>query len=146
MKVWRKKTIKELKAQLLSFVLYNERYYPPEAIRKAIAENRLEIITKGLESWRSMITARADQERATADHYEKVEPQWRAEALAKRGEKDAEKTSQSCKETAERFRKLAHDGDKTADYIGKILAKLAAEGLPPELADYFPDRIGNAPR
>jgi hypothetical protein len=140
MKRWTKKAIRELRSQLNSFVLAHEMYYPAERIRTVIEEKRLEIVTGGLEGWIKLLKERAESDRATSAHYAKMAPGWLEETRAKFGEKQAEKSAASNAETVERFAKMAADNDKAVAYVERVIAKLKAEGLPPEVASYIPKR------
>lgn len=145
MKRWTKKVIRELRSQLEGFVLFNEMYAPRERIETFIAENRLQIVENGLEAWRKLLAERATSSLATSEHYKKMAPIWKAETLQTRGEKAAEKSEASALETSARFAQHAVDEEKAVTYVEKLLARVRAEGLPPEVASYTPRR-GKGPR
>jgi len=118
-KRWTKKDIKTLQQQLMSFVLYNERYYPKDRIRAFLAENRLRIVSDGLTSFRSMIAERSQQNKDTAEHY---------------------RSHFGDEKMFERFSKLHAECESDLKKIDALIARVNAEGLPPEVANHMPDR------
>jgi hypothetical protein len=118
-KRWTKKDIKTLQQQLMSFVLYNERYYPKDRIRAFIEQNRARIVTDGLTSFRSMIAERSKQNKDTAEHY---------------------KSHFGDKEMHERFIRLHAECESDLKKIDALIARVQTEGLPPEVANHMPDR------
>lgn len=132
MKRWTKKSIREMRSQIDGFVL---RYDLPgnltsqpraaearEWVRGKLEEHKRAIVIGGLSGFRNMLADRAKQEEATSKH-------WR-ESMNDPGDV-----------VGLRFEKLAAESRKSVAYIDRLIERIRAEGLPPEVLDYVPERI-----
>lgn len=133
-KRWTKKSIREMHGCIDGFALFYKTYLPigrPEAYAKAIADlvafvdtNRLEMVVKGIKNWilRDEANIRRDEE-------------WFADVAASPGKYWAPPEWQASR------KEDIDDARKSIVYSQKLLARVEAEGLPPEVASYYPEWI-----
>lgn len=127
-KKWFKKDLRFLTGQVDQFVLFHTPYVSgdkSQVFRDAIERNRLQIILDGARSVAGMLREREQQDEKTAGHFE-------ANPII---------YGDSTPEMVLRFRRLAQEARKDAARIEHIIRRLETEGLPPELADYLPERL-----
>lgn len=130
---WTKKSIQEMRSQIDAVVL---RYDLPgnltsrsgaaerrAKLRAAIQEHRQSIVVGGLTGFRTMLEDRAKSQEETRDHYR------------------AHTTLDPEDIVGERFEKLAKETRWSIQYIDRLIARIEAEGLPPEVVEYMPERI-----
>jgi hypothetical protein len=121
-KRWTKKAIKTLQGQLTSFVVCHRLYYKPEAIEGFIREKRLEVVLAGMREFVAMHEERSAENAKTADHFE-ANPGIYGKATP---------------EMVQRFRGFAAEEAKDAAAARALVAKVEAEGLPPEVVAFDP--------
>lgn len=123
---WTKKDVRTLCGQLDSFVLSHERHQPPDAIRAAIEANRPEIVIGGLLGFRALLDERQNGHTGNLATIEAWKRLGSAEVVA-------------------RFERLSIETLADIAKIDALIARVRAEGLPPEASSYVPDRIGKRP-
>lgn len=123
-KKWTKKDIKTLCGQLDSFWVYNRMYYPSEAIARVIGEKRQDIVIGNLRGFQNMVRERAQKDREGAEHA-RTSGVW----------------GKSTDEMVQRFTKGAEESEKSVAKIDQLIARIEAEGLPPEVAEYMPEGL-----
>lgn len=123
---WLKKDVRSLCSQIDSFVLSHERYRPKAQIRDAIERNRPRIVCDGLRGFRAMIDERLNGHTgyaASAEH---------ARTSGVWGSATAEMVA--------RFEAGAAECRAAIAKIDALIARVEAEGLPPDVAGYMPAR------
>lgn len=125
-KRWTKKDIRTLQDQLMSFVLQYELYVDPGTLLTALERDRLTIVLNGLRGFRSLLVDRLTQYGQTADHFE-THPAIYGEAT---------------REMVERFRSYHRETARDLGKLDRLIARVEAEGLPPEVSSHMPDRHG----
>ncbi len=127
-KKWTKKDIKSLCSQIDSFWLFKRDHYSPDSLRAAIDVHRVGIVTGGLRGFQSMSRERGLQERQTVEHAKKSGVHGTGTEVI-----------------VERFTKLAEDSEKDVAKIDQLVARIEAEGLPPEVLAYLPEALRPTP-
>ncbi len=122
---WTKKEIKAVQGSLDSFWLFNRLYYPAKAIAFDIDSRRQDIVCAHLKAFAGMVTERAKRSEESAEHAEKNPHVW----------------GKSTPEMVERFRGMAAEDMKGVAWNLKLVAKIDANGLPPECLDYLPEAL-----
>lgn len=117
MKRWTKKDLKLCTDQLQNHILFNRLYYPVDAIKADIRVRRRAIVEVGLASFASMFKDRAQKNADTAKYFEEHPEIYGA----------------STPEMVKRFADLAAGDAKAAASIQKVIDRVAAEDLPPEI-------------
>jgi hypothetical protein len=134
MSKWTKKDIKSLCGAISTFWLYNrplgssarEALDAAEAVRRHLAEHRAEIIIAGIAELRGIAEDRTRQNQETADHFA-AHP---------------EIYGSSTPEMIKRFSDLAADNRKAVTRMTVLIARIEAEGLPPEVEAFDPTARG----
>lgn len=127
---WTKKDIRTLCNQIMTFYVMNRPLGDSSSayanFQSALATHlerfRTEVVLGGLRGWVSMSTSRADQYQRTADNAIANPHVW----------------GKSTCETVDRFEKLAAESRKAIRLTEKLIARVEAEGLPPEVVAFEP--------
>lgn len=127
---WTKKDISICKNALSSFWLVNrplgdslrEREVAYAAVRQHVTDHRVDVVCGGIAQLRQISNERALKNQQSADHF--------AEHPNVYGSATPEMIA--------RFSKLAADDRKEATKAQMLIAKIQAEGLPPEVVAYDP--------
>ncbi len=124
---WTKRDLKLLRDQLEHFVTFHSLYRTTAEITLLIEGNRLTIIIGGLRSLRETYAERAERNREAVVHFERNPGIY----------------GNSTPEMIERFSGFADDDAKAVWKIDRVLGRLESEGLPSEVSDFTPDRLGS---
>lgn len=130
-KRWTKADIRRLTGQLDTAWLYARPLQPAhggrpdgrEAFRTWLAtgDNRTRVVLQGLGGWERRSAGRAQQNRDTAQHA-RTSGVW----------------GSSTEEMVQRFERLAAADTKDVQLVQRLVARVKAEGLPPEVVAYDP--------
>lgn len=123
-KKWTKKAIGTMTGILDGVWLQERMYHPAEKIRGAIESQRLRLVMSGLEAHVRISTERAKEHQDTANHA-RTSGIWGA----------------STEEMFQRFVGYARDEQKATEKLRILLARVEAEGLPPEVETYLPQAL-----
>jgi hypothetical protein len=124
-KRWFKKDIKFLCDQIDYFAMWWALYRKKEVIRMMIEEKRSEIVVGQVEGFRKMLQERADRDLESANNARDNPDVW----------------EDSTEEMIERFMGLYNEEMKAIKRINGLLARIKAEGLPPEVDSYLPEHL-----
>ena len=142
---WTKREIRTLTGILDSFMVCNRPLsYAPgaeEAFRKwlaeTLAEHRRDVVLGGLRGHLATAEERAEQNAGTARHY--------AAHPSLCGQRPQDMVD-GRPEIVVRFERFAEEERKGAAWTRKLLARVEAEGLPPDVAGYDPLEVARLRR
>lgn len=129
---WTKKAIEALCTQLSSWWCFNALYLEPGVKTEDVwdtmpLEVRIKIVIGGLRNFHALLSERAAKYRETAAHYAGV---WA----------DTGRPRDLDGELQTRFSTGAAEADKDAAIVQKLIDRVDAEGLPPEVVTWRPER------